>query len=88
VKAPKLGMVKRPGGADLSTKRQQQIERQVAEQRKWMERCGGSRAGYIASYGSASDPEHTGDGGEAIWEADCAHLGSLLAMLDASPRRR
>lgn len=45
-----------------------------------MERCGGSREGYIANYGSKDDPRHSGDGGEAIFAADQRHLDKLLAV--------
>lgn len=86
MKAPKLTPPKRH--LDLSVRRRQQIEREVAAQRAWMDRCGGSRAGYIAGYGSRHDAEHSGDGGEAIWDADYAHLASLLAMLEGSPAQR
>lgn len=46
----------------------------VHEQSKWIEECGGSLPGYILRYGSKEDPEHYGDGGEAIWAADYAEL--------------
>ena len=40
------------------------------EQQKWIQDCGGSLAGYIERYGSHRDPDHSGDGGEAIYLAD------------------
>lgn len=46
----------------------------VREQTEWMARCGGTLAGYVAKYGSASDAEHSGDGGEAIYAADYREL--------------
>lgn len=53
-------------------------------QRQWMEQCGGSLAGYIAKYGSASDPQHYGDGGEAIYAADKAALEKVEALYEAA----
>ena len=49
-------------------------ETDIIEQMKWIASCGGSRAGYIKKYGSSSDPDHHGDGGEAIFDADQAEL--------------
>ena len=46
----------------------------VAEQVAWMEKCGGNLAGYVEKYGSKDDPEHSGNGGEAIYQADYNHL--------------
>jgi hypothetical protein len=37
-----------------------------------MAQCGGTLAGYIERYGSLGDPDHYGDGGEAIYAADLA----------------
>ena len=37
---------------------------------KWMAEHGGTLEAYVASYGSKDDPDHYGDGGEAIFEAD------------------
>lgn len=62
--------------AKQETKRQL-YTRLVMEQKKWIESCGGTRAGYVARYGSASEPEHYGNGGEAIYDADKARLDSL-----------
>jgi hypothetical protein len=42
----------------------------VKEQREWIAQCGRNLNGYIAHYGSAKDPEHYGNGGEAIYAAD------------------
>jgi hypothetical protein len=50
---------------------------QIAEQDKWIEQCGGTLQGYIARYGSASEPGHYGDGGEAIYAADMGTLQRL-----------
>lgn len=58
-----------------------QARRYVAEQRRWIDQCGGNLAGYIARYGSAKDPCHTGDGAEAIYAADTAELERLEAQV-------
>lgn len=52
----------------------------VVEQRKFMRECGGgmpTEGGYIRTYGSRYDKKHSGDGGEAIYAADLAHLRDL-----------
>jgi hypothetical protein len=54
----------------------------IADQIKWMECCGGSLSGYVAHYGAASDPDHYGDGGEAIYAADLAALRNLTGHLE------
>jgi hypothetical protein len=48
--------------------------RQVHDQRQWIEEHGGSLTSYLERYGSRDDPDHYGDGGEAIYAAD---LGAL-----------
>lgn len=56
----------------------------VVKHRQWLEEHGGSLAGYIARYGAASDPDHYGDGGEAIYAADkevLAHAEGYLQDL-------
>jgi hypothetical protein len=50
---------------------------EVRAQREWIEACGGDLAGYVATYGSKDAPEHSGDGGEAIYAADMAQLQRL-----------
>lgn len=47
---------------------------QVTNQRKWIDEHGGCQAAYVERYGSADDPNHYGNGGEAIWTADMAAL--------------
>lgn len=47
---------------------------QVAQQKAWIDRCGGDLAGYVKTYGSKDDPKHSGDGGEAIYAADTGAL--------------
>lgn len=69
----------------MSTRRKT-IDQWIWEQKRWIEKCGGSLAGYIARYGSASDPEHSGDGGEAIYKADMNELARLEAMRDRGRR--
>ena len=52
-------------------------ERAIARlnsERKWFEDHGGTLSDYLARYGSGADPEHYGDGGEAIYAADKAAL--------------
>lgn len=56
----------------------------IREQELWIKDHGGSRAGYIARYGSVNDPEHYGDGGEAIFEAD---YNELVRLREAEARR-
>lgn len=47
-----------------------------------MTSCGRTIGGYIKTYGSAHDPGHSGDGGEAIYAADIAALSKLMAERD------
>lgn len=54
------------------------IAQRIDEQKRWIEEHGGDLAGYIARYGSKDDPDHYGDGGEAIYAADKAALDELL----------
>ena len=39
-------------------------------QEVWMAQAGGNLLGYLLHYGSINDPDHSGDGGEAIYAAD------------------
>lgn len=59
------------------------LRTQIREERKWIEDHGRNRAGYIQRYGSVRDPEHSGDGGEAIFEADRNKLLALETELSA-----
>lgn len=59
------------------------LTRQIAEQRKWIDHCGGTLAGYILRYGSKNDAQHLGDGGEAIYKADTDYLARLRDELSA-----
>lgn len=65
----------------ISVKRYNELQRRLTSQRQWIEDHGGSESGYIARYGSVSDPQHYGDGGEAIWAADSAALQALVEEL-------
>ena len=51
--------------------------RALQEQREWIEEHGATLVGYIERYGSMSDPNHYGNGGEAIYAADRAELKRL-----------
>lgn len=43
-------------------------------ERKFFAEHGGTLLSYVVRYGSASAPDHYGDGGEAIYAADLAAL--------------
>jgi hypothetical protein len=58
--------------------RLQAAQQRVQAQLRWISEHGGDRAGYIALYGSATDHDRTGDGGEAIYTADRAVLEDQL----------
>ncbi len=51
--------------------------RLIQDQAKWIETCGNNLTGYIAKYGSANDPDKSGNGGEAIYAADIGELERL-----------
>jgi len=48
--------------------------RNLLEQALWIEDHGLTLSGYVARYGSKNDPEHYGNGGEAIYAADADEL--------------
>lgn len=53
----------------------QEIQKQIQEQKFWIEQCGGNLTGYLKKYGDASkDQEFYGDGGLAIYNADMKYL--------------
>lgn len=54
------------------------VEKEIAAQRQWMAEHGENLAGYVAHYGSKDDADYFGDGGEAIYAADLAHLNRLV----------
>jgi hypothetical protein len=62
-------------------RRIERFRREVELQEQWMKDCGGDLHGYIRSYGSYSDPNHFGDGGEAIYAADYSTLETLRRQL-------
>lgn len=54
------------------------IRAAIDAQAEWMNSHGWTLAGYVARYGSKDDPEHYGDGGEAIFAADSVALEKLI----------
>ena len=61
--------------------------KEVANQKKWIEDCGGDLQGYIAKYGDPGVPKAngkkmSGDGGTAIYNADLAGLKRAEAFLE------
>ena len=65
----------------MKQSRREFLERELASQRVWVREHGGDLAGYVVRYGSKDDPDHYGDGGEAIFEADSTHLRDLEAQV-------
>ena len=58
----------------------EKLERAIGEQQNWIEEHGSTLPGYVERYGSADDPQHYGNGGEAIYEADVAELRRLESL--------
>lgn len=73
------------------------VDERIRQQRAWMNQCGGNLLGYLFNYGSKDDPPitftypdgqsitvngYSGDGGEAIYEADKHALDQLIAERD------
>jgi hypothetical protein len=58
-------------------KRIEKLELRIREERHWIDQHGGNLVGYISRYGSADEPNHSGDGGELIYRADVACLSRL-----------
>lgn len=56
------------------------LRARVAEQRAWVERCGGNLQGYIAAYGYADEPGSYAQAAR-IWIADQNALDGMLADL-------
>jgi hypothetical protein len=54
------------------------LDEAISEQRQWIADHGSTIYGYVQRYGSVDDPEHYGDGGEAIFHADNDALNRLL----------
>jgi hypothetical protein len=67
----------------MSTSDIARLREQVHEQRAWMNEHGRDLAGYVKHYGSKHDPDHYGDGGEAIYEADLDELVKRVQRLIA-----
>lgn len=57
----------------------------LAAQFQWIDKCGGDEAGYVKRYGAASDPQHYGSGGEAIFKAD---HDALIKLIEEASRYR
>lgn len=57
------------------------LQHELTEQEAWVKKCGGNLLGYIQNYGSKDEPDHSGDGGEAIYAADMNHLNALREQL-------
>jgi len=53
---------------------------QLVDQQRWIEEHGGTLAGYVARYGSKDDPDHYGNGGEAIYAADMDEFNRLARI--------
>ena len=64
----------------------QWLRKELDAQRQWIFEHGGTLAGYIVRYGSASDPEHYGNGGEAIYAADLERLHNIEFRLEQRVR--
>jgi hypothetical protein len=56
--------------------------RMIAEQKQWIRSCGGTLDGYTQNYGAADDPNRTGNGGEAIYQADTQALANFEHRLE------
>lgn len=63
-------------------------EQHLASERAWVRDCGETLSGYIQNYGSKHDPDHYGDGGEAIFAADQAALKRAEARVADLKARR
>lgn len=66
-------------------------EKQLEDQRKWIDECGGDLDGYVKRYGSKKDKGTDrchGEGGEAIYEADIDALHRLEQAVKRIQNRR
>lgn len=75
---------KRSRAQKMAGARAARMEREISEHKAWMVHCGGTLEGYVKNYGSKEDPDHGGDGGEAIYKADLEHLARLEVELSKS----
>lgn len=57
-----------------------QLDRWIAIQRQWIADHGHNITGYVERYGSVADPNHYGDGGERIYDADWLELIRLTEL--------
>jgi hypothetical protein len=57
----------------------------LVDQYRWFIDHGGCKAAYVERYGSANDPNHYGNGGEAIYEADAAALMQAFCAWTITP---
>lgn len=65
------------------------LTREIARQKEWIKEHGGDVFGYVKRYGMLHGADGWyGDGGEAIYYADHAHLKKLEAELESLPKRR
>ena len=60
----------------------------VSEQIAWMARCGVDLTGYVTKYGSKDNPDHCGEGGEAIYQADCNELERVTQKFNKAVWKR
>lgn len=59
------------------------IQRQIVDQRKWVDDHGGCRAAYVDRYGEPGSAHCYGNGGSAIYDAD---MGELCRLEKLMPR--
>jgi hypothetical protein len=64
----------------LSERKKRNIQIAIKAQKAWIEQNGGNVLGYVAKYGSITDPVYSGNGGEAIYTADMNELVRLEKM--------
>jgi hypothetical protein len=64
------------------------LETEIVSQKLWIAGHGGSLRAYVERYGSADEPKHYGNGGEAIYKADTDALANLQARLAGMPQPR
>lgn len=65
----------------MTRNRQAWLLKQIAEQKRWIEEHGATLSGYIERYGDSESPDKYGDGGVAIYVADCTALYKLECEL-------
>ena len=62
----------------ISERRAAFLRKEIADARAWIDKCGGDLAGYVERYGTKDDPDRSGNGGEAIYQADVDTLNWWL----------